>query len=115
MSGTVAAVLVASCLCAAAGQALLKLGATGRLGPIEFANAHVFFGLLGYAVGLVLWMFSLSRLPLFVAYPFTLLTTLCVGVFSLVFLGERPGSLAYPGWVLVVIGLVLISAASRPS
>lgn len=115
MSPFLAALLLASSLCAAGGQILLKIGATNRTSLLDFVNVPVIMGLGAYAIGVLLWLVALSRLPLYVVYPFTFLTMIWVGALSYFALGERPGELALVGWAVVAIGLGVIWVASRSS
>lgn len=114
MSPLLAALLLASSLCAAAGQILFKIGATNRASLFAFVNLPVIMGLGAYAMGVVLWLVALSRLPLYVVYPFTFLTMIWVGALSYFALGERPGEMALIGWAVVAVGLGIIWVASKP-
>ena len=102
-------VLVLACLTAAAGQLLLKAGASGRTQLLEFVNWPVFFGLGGYAVSTLLWLYCLSKLPLRVVYPYTALTFVLVLVGAVAIFGERAGWRAGVGTLLVLAGLVLVT------
>ena len=111
-ASTFLALLVSAC-CAASGQVLLKLGAQGRNDLVGFINMHVASGIVLYGVGMLLWLYALSRLPLFVVYPFTMLTLLLVGVLGFVVLGERPGLMSLAGWGVIALGLGLVSLGSK--
>lgn len=113
MSAGLLGALLASCCCAALGQILLKLGAGGREGVAVILNPTVFGGLTLYAVGMALWLYALSKLPLFVVYPFTVLTLILVGALSVVVLGERPNAAVLAGWGLAAAGMGLIWIGSR--
>lgn len=102
--------LLLACVTAAAGQMLLKAGASGRTQLIEFVNWQVFLGLGGYALSTLLWLYCLSKLPLRVVYPYTALTFILVVVGAVVVFGERAGWRAGAGTVLVLAGLVMIMA-----
>ncbi len=106
------ALLVAASL-AAAGQVLLKIGATGRLAWLDLINLNVLGGLAVLAVAVVCWLYALARLPLYAVYPFNLLTLGLMFAMSFALLGERPGSLAIIGWVVIAAGLVLVAIGSR--
>lgn len=99
------ALLLVSACCAAAGQVLFKLGAANRRTLVELVNPQVATGGLLYIVGAGLWVYALTRLPLSVAYPFTVLTFVLVYLASVFLLGERPPIGAMAGVVLVLIGL----------
>ena len=106
-------VLVLACIVAAAGQVLLKIGAGGRTHWQEFVNWPVFFGLSCYGFSTLLWLYSLSKLPLRVVYPFTVLSFIMVLGLAWVVLGERAGWRAGLGTALVLAGLVLITTDPR--
>lgn len=105
--------LVVSAALAAAGQIMLKTGASGRSDMIAFVNPHVAAGLLLYAIGVAIWLKALSQLPLHVVYPFTMLTLGLVFAGSIVFLGERPGTAAIAGWIVIAIGVGIVALAAR--
>lgn len=100
--------LLLACLSAAAGQMLLKAGATGRSQLIDFVNWQVLLGLGGYAISTLLWLYCLSKLPLRVVYPYTALTFVLVVFGSVVLFGERAGWRAGAGTMMVLAGLLLI-------
>lgn len=113
MSPTLLGALVASSCCAAFGQILLKLGADGREGVATIVNPMVFGGLTLYALGMALWLYALSKLPLFIVYPFTVLTLALVGLLSVLVLGERPNAAVMAGWALAAAGMGLIWVGAR--
>lgn len=100
--------LAASAGCAAAGQILLKLGASGRASLLEFANPTLAGGLALYGLGAALWIAALAKLPLHVVYPFTLVTLALVGALSVLVLGERPNAMALAGWAIVGVGVCVV-------
>ena len=108
LGGTTLAILVAAALCAAAGQLLFKVGANGRTAPFEFVNTPILVGFSLYALGAVLWIGVLSRVPLIVVYPFTVLTFVFVYGASIILLYERPTFLGLLGAGIVLGGLYLI-------
>ncbi len=63
-----------------------------------------------YFASAALWMVALSRLPLQVVYPFTILTLLFVGLASVVVFGERPNAFTITGWGLSLLGVGIIAA-----
>lgn len=93
---------------AAAGQILFKIGATNGTSLRDFINPSIGFGLAAYAMGTVLWIVALSRLPLRVAYPFTALTFILVYFASILLLGEKFSVRGVVGTLLVLGGLSLI-------
>jgi multidrug transporter EmrE-like cation transporter len=95
-------------LCAAAGQVLLKLGASGRTSPLEFMNLRIAGGLAFYLLGTVAWIYGLSKVNLTVVYAFTALTFVLVYMAGFWLLDER---IAVRGWVgigFVLAGLLLV-------
>ena len=100
--------LLLACLSAAAGQLLMKAGATGRTQLAEFLNWQVFLGLGAYALSTLLWVYCLSRLPLRVVYPYTALTFVLVVAGAVALFGERAGWRAGLGTAMVLGGLALI-------
>jgi drug/metabolite transporter (DMT)-like permease len=101
--------LTISAALAAAGQVLLKLGATGQSTAIAMVNPHVVGGLTLYGIGLLIWLWALSQLPLQVVYPFTMLTLILVFVASVVIFGERPSGLICLGWGVIGCGVAIVA------
>ena len=101
--------LLGGVLCAAIGQVMLKLGASGRESILSFLNIWIFSGLSFYLAGTVLWILSLAKAKLTVVYPFTALTFVLVYLFGIVLLREPVSAKALAGVGLVLIGLFLIS------
>jgi multidrug transporter EmrE-like cation transporter len=100
--------LLAAAAFAAAGQVLFKLGATNRTSLTAFINPQIIGGGVLYLLGAVLWVGALSKAPLSVVYPFTVLTFVLVYVASIFLLGERPTPGALFGVALVLGGLAVI-------
>jgi drug/metabolite transporter (DMT)-like permease len=101
--------LLAGTLFAAVGQVLFKIGATGRETISSFFNSWILAGLIAYALGTLLWVYSLSKVRLTVVYPFTALTFVLVYLFGILILHEPTTSKALVGVALVLGGLFLIS------
>jgi drug/metabolite transporter (DMT)-like permease len=104
--------LFASAAMAASAQLLLKIGAAGRVRPLDFINMPICGGLVCLAGAAVIWIYALSIAPLYVVYPFTLLTFVLVGFASILILGEQPSALALGGWIVTLVGIGLISLGS---
>jgi small multidrug resistance pump len=102
------AVLLIAAICAAAGQVFFKLGAANRTTLLAFFNPQIAGGGVLYFLGAVLWIWALSKVPLTVAYPFTILTFVLVYLASIIVLGERPTAAALFGVALVLAGLTVI-------
>jgi undecaprenyl phosphate-alpha-L-ara4N flippase subunit ArnE len=96
---------------AALGQVLFKVGATGRDSLAEFINVWIIAGLVAYGLGTMLWIYSLSKAPLTLVYPFTALTFVLVYLFGVFVLREPTSISALLGVGLVLSGLFLISIA----
>lgn len=94
---------------AATGQLLFKVGATGSVTPIDFVNWSIFFGLLFYALGTVIWIYALSSQLLVNVYAFTALTFVLVYMGGVFFLGEKLSQPAIAGVLLILTGLYLIT------
>ena len=101
--------LLAGTLFAAVGQLLFKIGASGREAFSSFVNAWLLAGLIAYALGTLLWIYALSKVPLTVVYPFTALTFVLVYLFGITILNEPTTIKALVGVALVLGGLFLIS------
>jgi drug/metabolite transporter (DMT)-like permease len=108
MNAPLILVLILSSCLAAIGQILLKIGADGLSEPSAWLNLHVFIGLAFYAAALVLWLYGLSRAPLYVVYPFAMLTFVLVGLLGIIVLGERPSLGALAGWGIISVGIALV-------
>lgn len=108
MSGVTVALLLASCLLAAVGQLLFRNGAAGRTGLGEFVNGQLAAGLAAYAASTLLWVAALSRAPLALVYPFTLLTFVLVGAGAVVVLGETVNRTVLLGWLVIAAGLGIV-------
>jgi|SRR5580700_7218203 drug/metabolite transporter (DMT)-like permease len=104
--------LLGSVVFGACGQLLLKIGATGRVRPIDFVNIPIIGGLASYTFGAMLWIYALSVAPLYLVYPFTMLTFVLVALGSIFYLGEHPSALSIGGWFVSLIGIAMISLGS---
>ncbi len=105
------AFVVLGAVLAAAGQIFFKLGAAGAHTLLDFLNRRLAAGFVLYAVGSVLWILALARLPLSKVYPFTILTFIIVYSASSVLLGERITSTVMVGAGLVLAGLIVVTVA----
>ncbi|HEY1393711.1 MAG TPA: hypothetical protein VFV25_10065 [Methylibium sp.] len=105
------ACLLTGSLCAACGQLLFKLGATGRGTLASYLNLHILTGLGLYALGTALWIAALSQAKLTTVYPFTALTFVLVYGMGIWVLGEAVSNQALAGVAMVLFGLFLIAAA----
>jgi drug/metabolite transporter (DMT)-like permease len=106
---SVIAALLAGAVCAAAGQLLLAVGARGRTELVSFLNLSIIMGLGLYVVGMVFWIYSLSRAPLVQVFPFTALTFVLIYLSGILILAERPTVPGFCGVTLVLAGLYMLS------
>jgi len=104
-------ILLAGTVFAAGGQALFKVGASGRETISAFFNYWLFFGLVAYAIGTLLWIYALSKTRLTVVYPFTALTFVLVYMIGVFVFQEPTTGKALVGVALILAGLFLISTA----
>ncbi|MEZ8990945.1 EamA family transporter [Vibrio breoganii] len=102
-------IIIVSCLCAAIGQTLLKMGVDGKSSLISAFNWNVVYGGIMYIIGLILWLIVLSSEPLNIVYPFTLLSIIFVMLFSFVFFSEPISLMQFIGISFILFGLYLIS------
>ena len=104
----------------ASAQLLMKLGMTmpavrsalsngaGQSLMAMISNPQVIAGLAAYAVGALLWLICLSRIPLVMAYPLVSLAIVAVVLSSVFLLGETVTPVGVLGSALVVAGVALI-------
>lgn len=103
---------------AAIGQVMLKHGMTqaadvakldGRALPAAAAvNLWVLGGLVVFGLSALAWLFTLSRVPLNVAYPFNALGYLGILAASVIALDERANAWTVVGSAMVVCGLIVV-------
>jgi drug/metabolite transporter (DMT)-like permease len=99
---------VLSAFSAAGGQTLFRVGAQGRTALAQFLNLPIAAGIALYGVSTLLWIYSLSRLPLKNVYPFTALTFVLVYGAAVLILGERPTWRGFVGIGVVLAGLYFV-------
>lgn len=100
------------------GQLFLKLAAINLHNPkavgiwIGSYRLNLYFivgiGLLGAST--LLWIWVLRTLPLNIAYPFMALAFVIVPLLSYYLLGEPLGWKSFVGGLLIIAGVVIISA-----
>lgn len=114
-------ILLAAVVLATCGQLLLKAGMT-ELGPVVGVGLDGVLPLVGRVAGTwqvllalamfglsaSLWLVTLSRVPLSVAYPVVSLSYVLILIFSVVVLDERPRPTVWIGALLIVSGISLI-------
>lgn len=97
-----------SAVMASLGQVYLKIGASNKSHWLEFINWHCFFGCVCYFIGLLLWIYSLSKLPLTIVYAFTMVTFVLVYVLNWLILNEPISKTTFLGMVVISIGFAII-------
>lgn len=109
MSPQILLLLLSGTVFAALGQILFKFGATGRESLISFINPAILTGLTCYGLGTIAWIYSLSKAPLTLVYPFTALTFALVYLAGIFIFGEPTSLRSYIGISLILVGLYLIT------
>lgn len=113
------AFVLASVMIAACGQLLLRYGMTrisaahpdahgGQLLMQAARSYWVIGGLAVFGISSLLWMITLSKVPLSRAYPFTAIGFIAILAASSVLLNEAVGPRLWIGALVVVGGLLLI-------
>jgi len=101
------------------GQVLFKLG-LNRIGALTlhnllavFLSPYILVGLMLYVIGTLVWFAILSRIQLSIAYPLQSLAYVLGLIASVTILHEKVTPLNWIGTVVVLAGVVLISAQAR--
>lgn len=113
------ALILASVLIAACGQLMLRYGMTNiredrptaHGGQLLMAAARapwVVGGLAVFGISALLWLVTLSKVPLSRAYPFTAIGFIAILAASSILLDEAIGPRLWVGALVVVGGLLLI-------
>lgn len=76
-------------------------------------NPYFWIALFIYGAATVLWVFTLSRVPLSRAMPFVALTFAIVPIVSVVALGERLNLAYWIGVAIIAAGVYVTVAALR--
>ena len=95
---------------AACAQLMFKIGASGRSDLWSFVNGWILGGLFCYGLGTVIWVYSLSKAPLNVVYPFTSLTFVLVFAGSALVIGESASPRSIAGVAIILVGIYLVSS-----
>jgi drug/metabolite transporter (DMT)-like permease len=114
LSATTLLMLLTAAFCAASGQVLLKIGASGHSTLRDFLNPAILTGVALYCLSSIVWIMTLSRAPLILVYPFTVLTFVLVYVAAIVLLNERYTISGIVGTVIVLLGLYLMFVGQEP-
>lgn len=105
---------------AVSGQLLLKYG-MNKIGELEFSisnvsvlflaaikNIYIWIALMCYGLGMVLWLFVLSKLKLSLAYPATTLIYVFVIAGSWFILKEKITAMQLVGITMMLIGMFFL-------
>ena len=102
--------LYAAILLGAFGQLLLKNGAERSAGPFQqLSDPFTIAGLLVYALSALLYMISLRKLPLSIAFPSVALSYVAVAVASHFLWQEPLGWLRMGGMAFILVGVTLLN------
>lgn len=116
--------IITSVSIAACGQLLLRhgmrlaksqAGASGSLVMHAVTSPSVIGGLAVFGLSAILWLATLSRVPLSVAYPFNALGYLGILTLSALVLHEHVPTQTWVGSVVVVAGLLLVVTSAGVS
>ena len=91
------------------GQILLKIGSTEKQSFFDFINIYNICGCFCYLFSLLLWIYSLSKLPLSIVYVFTMITFVLVYIFSHLLLKESLSWFALIGIGFIILGFLFIA------
>lgn len=89
-------------------QAALNGGGTGLLRPL-LLSPHLWGGMAAYGVGVLLWLFVLSRVPVSFAYPFVALGIAITTLSGVLILGETMSRLSLAGIAIIVAGILVMA------
>lgn len=112
--------IIISIIVVVAGQILIKK-CLNNIGDIDFASGFIsaylkiflnplaLLGIFLYALGVLFWVYALSKLELSYAYPFLALTYVLVALSSTIFLHEHISMIRWIGIITICFGVILIS------
>ena len=125
LSAQTLTILLASIVLATSGQLLLRAGMEA-VGVVEITGAsltssaraalstwQVYVGFAAFGLSSILWLVTLSRIPLSTAYPFVAISYVLILLSSVVFLGERPTLTSWFGAALIVTGITVVGLGQR--
>ena len=107
----------------ASAQILMKAG-TNAVGHFEFSAAnilpigwklatewHIVSALFCYALGVVVWILALSRVPVSIAFPMLSMAYVVNALAAYYLLGEPFSSTKLVGMGVIILGVIIISRA----
>lgn len=77
------------------------------------SNPYVFLGFMCYAISSIVWIVTISRLPLSFAYPMLSINYIGVLVGSKYLLGEDVNFYRWAGVIIICFGVAFIGASAR--
>lgn len=89
-------------------QAALNGAGTGLLRPL-LLSPHLWGGMAAYGVGVLLWLFVLSRVPVSFAYPFVAFGIAITTLSGVLILGETMSRLSLAGIAIIVAGILVMA------
>jgi drug/metabolite transporter (DMT)-like permease len=107
----------------AAGQLMIK-AAVNEMGPLQLSvqmmlkmvSSPLLIIALGiYAFSAILWLLALMKADLSFAYPFLSLTYVAVLLGGAVLFHEQVTLMRLVGFIVIVLGLVIITRSERPA
>ncbi|MDX1510879.1 MAG: SMR family transporter [Nitriliruptorales bacterium] len=117
--------MLASIVLATTGQLLLRAGMEA-VGVVDITGAslmssardalrtwQVYVGFAAFGASSLLWLITLSRVPLSTAYPFVSLSYVLILTASVVLLNERPSLLSWVGVGFIVLGISIVGLGQR--
>jgi len=92
-----------------AGQILFKITAQNINGNlINLLTSRIFFiALFIYGITTVLWLYVLTRIPLYKAYPFYGMSFIIIPFFSYIYLKEPVYINTFIGGILIIAGIYI--------
>ena len=113
--------VIISVLLGSVAQIFLKYG-TRKIGTLNFSYSeivslfwkiftqpHILSGLVLYGISFIIWIFSISKLEISVAYPMLSIGFVFTSLFAYFFLGESLSFIQILGIFLIVLGTILIT------
>lgn len=119
------AIMLTSIVLATSGQLMLRAGMEA-VGVVDLTGSsllssarsalstwQVYVGFGAFGASSMLWLVTLSRVPLSTAYPFVALSYVLILLTSVVILDERPTVWGWVGSGLIVVGIAVVGLGQR--
>ncbi|MBL7054387.1 EamA family transporter [Candidatus Woesearchaeota archaeon] len=106
--------VILATLVGAFGPILLKKASARKLSKFSslVKNHYLFFGVLLYGLGTLLFIPALKGGDLSILYPFVSLSYVWVSLLSVKFLGEKMNKYKWLGVLLIIVGVSFIGMGS---